>query len=116
MIGMFGTIKVKEKDLEKNEIGKWLRKYLHFSICQFLAQDAFSTPGLFDNFAQHEILYKMVSKHRSSIFGCGMPLWKLFGSYKKSVLKAKSVESAFHKSAHSCRVSVFSRFEKYKWI
>ena len=74
---MFGAIKVKEKDLEKNEIGKWLRKYLHFSICQFLAQDAFSTPGLCDNFSQREILYKMVSKHRNSKIRGPQPLWSL---------------------------------------
>ncbi len=83
---MFGTSNKNEMELEKNKIGKWLEKYLLFSICEFLAQDPFSTPGLFDNFAQHEILYKMVSKHRNSKIRGPQPLWQVFGSYKKSVL------------------------------
>jgi len=66
-----------ETELEKNKIGKWLEKCLLFSICEFLAQDPFSTPGLFGNFSQHEILYKMVSKPQNSKIDRSLPLWSL---------------------------------------
>ena len=71
-----------EMEREKNKIGKWLEKCLLFSICEFLAQDPFSTPGLNENFShnQRELLYKMVSKHRNSKIRGPQPLWEVFGS------------------------------------